>query len=133
MTVSITVAIPQVLVLTSNQRLHWATRRERVETIRHMAYLDWRKAGSPHLDAAVATVGIDYPNKSKRDIHNLMPSVKAAIDGLVAGPYKPGVRGGNLLPDDDDAHLTGPDLRPTGVVTPRYLTMHFTFTERNPS
>ena len=126
--VSITVAIPTAEVLTSNQRLHWRAKAEKTSSIRQRSFLSWRIAGNPRMEHARCVARLSYPNKRPRDVSNLQPTIKAAIDGIVSGPGALKGRGGYLLPDDDDAHLIGPDLRHTdGDVTPGYLTINFDF------
>jgi hypothetical protein len=46
----------------------------------------------------------------RRDVGNLYPSAKALVDGLV--DY-------GLIPDDDDRHLIGPDMRRGAQVSKR--------------
>ena len=129
-TVSITVAIPASEVLTSNQRLHWRAKAEKTSSIRQRSFLSWRLAGSPRMEHARCVARLAYPNKRSRDVSNLQPTIKAAIDGIVSGAGLLKRRGGYLLPDDDDAHLIGPDLRHTdGDVTPGFLTITFDFFE----
>ena len=128
--VSITVAIPKAEVLTSTQRLHWRAKAEKTSSIRQRSFLTWRSAGSPRMGHARCIANLAYPNNRKRDVSNLMPTIKAAIDGIVSGPGSLKGRGGCLLPDDDDAHLIGPDLRHAdGDVTPGFLTITFDFFE----
>ena len=126
--VDITVAIPTSEILTSNLRLHWRAKAEKTSDIRRRAWLAWRNAGRPRMERARCVAHLAYPNKRRRDVSNLMPTIKAAIDGIVSGPGEHKGRGGYLLPDDDDAHLTGPDLRHAdGDVTPGFLTITFFF------
>lgn len=40
----------------------------------------------------------------RRDVGNLYPTVKACLDGIVSDA--------KVLPDDDDRHVVGPDIRP---------------------
>ena len=128
--VCITVAVPASEILTSNQRLHWRAKAEKTSIIRRRAWIAWRLAGSPRMGHARCVAHLSYPTKRKRDVSNLQPTIKAAIDGLVSGPGALKGRGGYLLPDDDDAHLIGPDLRHTdGDVTPGFLTITFDFFE----
>jgi len=128
--VSITVAIPESEILTSNQRLNKYTAWRQISAIRENSFLAWRLAGSPRMKYARCVAYLSYPNNRKRDVSNLMPTIKAAIDGFVSGPGALKGRGGYLLPDDDDAHLIGPDLRHTdGDITPGFLTITFDFFE----
>ena len=128
--VSFTVSVPASEVLTSNLRLHWRAKAEKTSNIRHRSFLAWRLAGSPRMEHARCVARLAYPDKRRRDVSNLQPTIKAAIDGIVSGPGERKGRGGYLLPDDDDAHLIGPDLRHTdGDVTPGFLTITFDFFE----
>lgn len=104
---NVTVDVPRELLLTSNQRLHWAQRARRVAALRWAAEAAWAAQGRPrHTRLVRCTAQIWYPDRRRRDHHNLMPTIKALIDGLVAA---------GMLTDDDDTHLLGPDLRPAGV------------------
>lgn len=103
----ITVRVDPSIILTANQRLHWAKKSRRTADLRMLAVVAWRKAGTPQHSRLHLLVRIGYPNRRARDAHNLMPTVKALVDGMVHP--NPRVRG--LLADDSDEFLTGPDLR----------------------
>ena len=105
--IAITIATHPSQILTANQRLHWAAKARLTSGLRTAAAIRWTGDGQPQLSRAAVVVEIGYPDRRKRDAHNLMPTVKAHIDGLTHPG--PGVRG--LLPDDSDDYLTGPDLR----------------------
>jgi len=70
----------------------------------------WRDAGQvyalqaklPKLYRAHLLAELRFADERRRDVHNLYPSIKALVDGLI--DY-------GLLPDDDHRHLVGPDLR----------------------
>lgn len=103
-------------LLTANQRVHHMVRAQRTRVLRHTASLAVQAQAVPRMERAHLTVFISWPTKHRRDVHNLMPTIKALIDGAVSGPVRPKgspawTRG--ALPDDDDKHLTGPDLRVT--------------------
>lgn len=85
-------------LLTANQRLHYQPRRERT------AYWRTRAAALvvPRFATARIVVTFAFPDRRRRDVANLYPTAKAIVDGLVDA---------GLLPDDNDQHLTGPDLR----------------------
>jgi hypothetical protein len=53
-------------------------------------------------------ISIDVLKTSRRayDVHNLMPTAKACIDGLIDA---------GLCADDNNDYLVGPDMRPGGV------------------
>ena len=109
-------------VLNANQRMHWACKARLTSNLREWGAFAWNRAGRPQMDRARVTVTLGYPDRRKRDAHNLMATVKPLLDGMVS----PGVRG--ILPDDDDAHLEGPDLR-VGDVTRGQFTFTFRFEE----
>ena len=122
---TITLRLHPSEVLNANQRMYWAAKARLTASLRARATIAWRQAGSPQLSRAQCVVTITYPDRRARDVENLAPTLKAIIDGLVH-PY-PSVRG--LLPDDDDAHLVGPDKRPTSEPTRGQFTFTLRFTE----
>jgi len=70
----------------------------------------WRDAGRvyamqaklPKLQRAHILAELCFADARRRDVHNLYPTIKALVDGLIDF---------GLLPDDDHLHLVGPDLR----------------------
>ena len=96
--------IPRALLLTSNQRQHWAPKAKATRELRRIAY--WQ--GRAHLDQRVTSypvrcvVTIDYRDRRRRDAANLAPTIKAILDGLVDA---------GILPDDSTEYLTGADPR----------------------
>lgn len=70
----------------------------------------WRDAGNvyarqaklPKLTRAHIVAELRFADAYHRDVHNLYPTIKALVDGLI--DY-------GLLPDDSHHHLVGPDLR----------------------
>ncbi len=101
--VELTVSGPPSLI-SSNQRLHWATRALLTRQWREAAHWAAKAAKLPKGLERVHIVATVHPAKGGRlrDCHNVFPTCKAAVDGLV--DY-------GLILDDDDAHLVGPDLR----------------------
>ncbi len=91
-------------LLTSNLRLHWATLALLTRQWREAAHWAAKAARLPRGLDRVHIVAYVHPAKGGRlrDCHNVYPTGKAAVDGLV--DY-------GLIEDDDDAHLIGPDLR----------------------
>ena len=92
--------------LNLNQRTHWAEKARRTKS--------WRLAGAIQAQAAMLpkripkvqiTAHIIKPTNRTYDAHNLIPTVKAIIDGLV--DYQ-------LITDDTNKHLIGPDMREGG-------------------
>jgi Holliday junction resolvase RusA-like endonuclease len=55
-----------------------------------------------HYTRAHIVCEIRFPDNRRRDVGNYYPTAKAIVDGLVDSL---------LLPDDNDRHLIGPDMR----------------------
>jgi hypothetical protein len=116
--------IPRPWLLTSNQRLHWREKADRSSRLRLIGLVSGQRylhKGKPMLTKQHCTVTIDWPDKRRRDAHNLMPTIKPIIDGLVSDA--------GLLPDDSDQFLVGPDLRVSDrLCDKRYAAvLHITF------
>lgn len=101
------------LLLSSNQRMHWAAVASRVKQLRAKGYRAWLDAGQPRMGRAQIVCRIDYPDARERDAANWQPTAKALVDGVVGGING---RGGNLLPDDSDRYVSGPFMVPGGVI-----------------
>lgn len=102
---NLTIITDHNVLLTANQRLHHMERARRSKLARNagaMTVLAWN---APAMTRAHVTVTVSWPDGRRRDVHNLFPTIKAHIDGFVDA---------GLLPDDDDKHLIGPDLRVSG-------------------
>lgn len=105
---SIRLDVHRAWLLTSNQRLHRRQRDQRIIALRtrsQLAAAPWRRrlAVPTPLEFKVrCEVWVAWPNRRRRDAHNLGPTFKACIDGMVRA---------GLLADDDDRHLVGPDPR----------------------
>lgn len=116
LTLTLPVAVPSMEVANANdaRREHWAVKSRKARALRARGALAWRLAGSPRMDRVRCVVHVYYPDRRKRDVANLHPTVKALVDGMVAA---------GLLADDDDAHLTGPHLEhgPDDVTPPLAL------------
>lgn len=93
-----------------NDRRHWAHRAKLTRLWRSAAHVYARQAKLPKgLPAAHTEVRVVKATGRAYDVHNLVPTAKACIDGLV--DY-------GLLADDSNEFLTGPDLRPGGIGLP---------------
>ena len=123
MTATIGLALSKANILTSNQRLHWADKARRTQTIRDMAHVWARHERPAKMQAATLEVVVAWPPlKRVRDAHNIQPSAKAAIDGCM--DY-------GLLPGDDDRYLkavtfTAADRPATLPGVAAYMTLIFT-------
>lgn len=83
--------------LSSNQRLHWARRAKLTRTWREAAC--WRAIGAKlplGLARVSITATIHRTDNRRADAHNRLPTIKAAIDGVVDA---------GVLLDDSDKHI----------------------------
>ena len=112
-----TVELPPGLpLLNANRRVHWRVRHERTKAIREAAYL--LAQGLPGLVRAHVVGEYRPPDRRRRDVANLYPSFKAAIDGALVDTC--------VLPDDSDEYLIGPDMRIGDVEPGGRLVLHIT-------
>ena len=89
--------------LNLNQRMHWAKKAQLTKHWRRLAMVNAMAADLPrNLNRVHIIAHVTKPTNRQYDVHNLLPTLKAAIDGLV--DY-------GLIPDDTNQHLVGPDLR----------------------
>lgn len=98
----VVVEVPAAEWLTSNGRYHWASRARRTRKLRTRAALAARAARVPPMVRARITVHVHGRTRARTDPANAYPAIKACVDGLVDA---------GVLPDDDAAHLDGPDMR----------------------
>ena len=89
-------------LISANQRLHHFARNRLTQEWRQAAHMYAIANKLQRMDRAKITITIGFPTNHKRDVSNYQPTAKAIIDGLM--DYR-------LLPDDNDVHLVGPDLR----------------------
>lgn len=99
------------LVLSANDRGHWAKRHRWTKEIRDTAFWFARQAKLGPYEAITVTAVIHPPDNRRRDAHNLLPTVKAAVDGLVDA---------GVIEDDNDDHLhsltlTRGEMRKRGI------------------
>lgn len=88
--------IPPRELLNANKRYHWAVRARMAADLKADAYKVARGARVPRLDR-IRVVGVVHaPDRRRRDPHNLFPTLKAYIDGIVAA---------GVIIDDDSQHL----------------------------
>jgi hypothetical protein len=98
----VTFEIPTVRLLTSNKRRHYRDAAKIAADLREEAGEVGYVLGAH--DEGTIVVRVMWPTRKRRDVHNIMPTVKPLIDGLVDA---------GVLPDDDDDVLRGPFLMPT--------------------
>lgn len=114
----VVVEVPAAEWLTSNGRYHWASRARRTRKLRTRAALAARAARVPPMVRARITVYVHGRTRVRTDPANVYPAIKACVDGLVDV---------GVLPDDDAAHLDGPDMR-LGDPDPHLPTGHHRLT-----
>lgn len=105
MVTAIELAIAAGDLITANQREHYQVRARKTAALRYRAQvtaLVLRQHVAPLYERAHVTIWVSWPDRRRRDVLNLAPTVKACIDGMTDA---------GLWPDDDDLHLIGPDFR----------------------
>lgn len=89
-------------LLNANDRNHWRVKARLSRALRDYA----RYVAGPTLRPVTVrqhvTVTFAFPDRRRRDIANLAPTVKAWIDGFTDA---------GIWMDDDDQWVLGPDLR----------------------
>lgn len=111
--------ISQPLRLPASRVLSMNDRRPRKQVapltaaIRRDAMLIARASGPKHFDRAEVKVIMRMPDGRRRDPNNYHQTTKAIIDGLVDA---------GMFPDDDSAHVLGPDIRASRVRSKPSLT-----------
>lgn len=101
---AVLVTVGKANLLTMNGRYHHQARARVTRVLRLAGSLAATSQGLPRFERAHVVVHVSWPDRRRRDVHNIFPTIKALIDGFVDA---------ECLPDDDDRHLIGPDLRVT--------------------
>ncbi|MBP3044870.1 hypothetical protein KKR91_01230 [Arthrobacter jiangjiafuii] len=103
MTLTLTIPAPAQFI-NLNQRMHWAPKAELTRKWRNAAHVAAHNAGFPtSLERVRIVAHIHKTTNREYDAHNLMPTLKACVDGLVTD-Y-------GLTVDDTNRHVIGPDIR----------------------
>lgn len=84
-------------LLSLNDRVHWSKRARVTRDLRTTAGWLAKAAKIPPLDRVSIVAEYQPPRNGRRDPDNLMPAVKAAIDGCVNA---------KIIPDDSSVHVT---------------------------
>jgi len=109
-TVSVGFLVPAAWVLNVNTRRYnrWQTRRVAISNIRQLAGVSMRNVmrnSRPQIDPIHELVRCDatltFRSRTRRDVANWYPTVKAAVDGVVDAGF---------LDDDDTTHVDGPHM-----------------------
>jgi len=69
--------------LTSNQRMHWSEKAPVTAQVRRATAALVRNAGIPKMDRCEVGLVWQVTIKRRRDADNLVPTLKAACDGIV--------------------------------------------------
>jgi hypothetical protein len=102
MTTTITLTPPAAFI-NSNERLHYHEKATRTRAWRAAAKAAVESTFEPYFyRRARIKVLIRFATNHRRDVGNYYPTAKAIVDGLVDA---------GLMPDDNDRHLIGPDMR----------------------
>jgi crossover junction endodeoxyribonuclease RusA len=102
MTTRIMLAISRDVLMTSNQRPHWATKARHTRVVRDMAWVLARAQRVQLMPAATLEVVTKWGDHRIRDAENIAPTSKAAIDGCVQA---------GLLTDDSSKYLKSVTFR----------------------
>lgn len=98
-----------------NHRMHWAAKAKLTKSWRLATSLAARNADLPKGLAHVhITATVTKPTRRAFDVHNLLGTFKAQIDGLVDH---------GLVADDSTKYLTGPDMRVDPNIGPASVTL----------
>jgi len=101
--------------LSLNDRNHWSKSSPLTRYWRQSAHDKVKELGMATLEQAWVVGCFSFGDNRRRDVHNYMPTVKAAIDGCTDA---------GLWVDDRDGILTGPDLRRFEVPKMVGLSLH---------
>lgn len=89
--------------INANDRVHWSKKATRTRAWREAAHWHAKAAREGQFPRAHVEVTLYFADKNRRrDAGNYAPTIKAVIDGLVAG---------GVLADDSDEFMVGPDIR----------------------
>jgi crossover junction endodeoxyribonuclease RusA len=93
----------------ANQRIHFHERATRVKAWRDAGRQAWLGSGHGPMKRAHVFAYVKFRDRRRHDAGNWYPTAKACIDGMIDA---------GMLPDDSDAYLIGPDMRPHPDASP---------------
>lgn len=94
---------PPCAFINANDRLHHHAKAKLTRAWREVAAATVNSGWHPdHYYRVHITVAIRWPDNIRRDPGNWYPTAKAIVDGLVDA---------ELIHDDSDTYVVGPDLR----------------------
>lgn len=92
--------------LTANQRLHWARKARLTSDVRSAAYLAFLAKWADNGEYGRVEVNLTWfvKDKRRRDVDNIVPTLKALCDGLVDA---------GIVPDDTPEYMVKrmPEIR----------------------
>ncbi len=116
--------VPRDLLLNSNDRPHWSKRHRLEQHLQVQSGYAARAAMGREpvrFERAEMWVRMLYPDRRHRDDHNLMPTVKPIVDGLVKA---------KVIPDDRRQFLRGPWLSSVAELSGKHGVTRFEFEVR---
>lgn len=118
-----TVTVHKANLITLNGRQHRMAVARATKVLRHAGAINARSQGIPAMKRAHVVVWVSWPDRRRRDAHNIYPTIKALVDGIVSDA--------RVLPDDSDDYLIGPDLRRSADTSgiPGVTALRFVFQE----
>jgi len=114
-----TLTVHRSNLLTANERKHRMQVARATKVLRHAACMQAQTVRATPFERAHVIVTVAWPNRRRRDVLNIAPTIKACIDGMTDA---------GLWDDDDDRHLIGPDFRVSGELSGVKDTTRLTFT-----
>lgn len=114
-----TVWVPRQFTLNSNDASgHWVKRSVPARWLRDKGQRD--QVTLPKFKRAQIDAIVSYPDRRRRDVQNLYPTMKSYVDGLVDNEGNgTQAKGLGILPDDNDSYLSGPFLHWSGKLSDR--------------
>lgn len=104
-TQSMSLTVHRSNLLTSNQRRHYHDTGRATKVLRITGKLNAQSQELRPMTRVHVHVFVGWPDRRRRDVPNLWPTVKALIDGIVDA---------GILPDDNDDVVTALTFRRSG-------------------
>lgn len=117
----LTFEIPRATVLNSNDRSHWGAKAAKTKKLRAMAKAVALNHSTIVDPPVIITITVQYARAGRHDAHNLQPTAKALIDGLVDA---------GLICDDSDEYVHAVTFKATvGRGRAGHTTIHINLEE----
>jgi len=102
---ALVLSVHRTNVLTSNQRRHYQDTARATKVLRLTGKLNAESQGLKPMTRVHLHVFVGWPDRRRRDVPNLWPTIKALVDGIVDA---------GILPDDNDDVVTALTFRRSG-------------------